>query len=73
MQESSKSTQTIEEYVKALEERVAHLEEELQKIPTSLNFMYRRPGRTQHEKLATYLDDVESRLLAIELRQELGM
>jgi len=80
MQESSKLTPTtqidIKEYVKLLEERIVSLEQELSKVPdamTSSKFWFRRPGRVEHEPLGKYLEDLEKRVQAIELRQELGL
>ena len=86
MQESSKSTpmrlpeisedpRLLREYIKVLEERVGALEKLIAQVPDAMaqqKIMYRRPGKTKHETIAHYLDDVESRLLAMELKQELG-
>ncbi len=86
MQESSKSIQMLPEitddprlmrnYIKELEARVKQLEEEIKAVPDAMagsKFWFRRPGRTEHEPLGKYLEDLEKRVQAIELRQELGL
>jgi polyhydroxyalkanoate synthesis regulator phasin len=86
MQESSKSIQTPPEitddprmmrnYIKELEARVKQLEEEIKQVPGAMSgskFFFKRPGRTEHEPLGKYLEDLEKRVQAIELRQEIGL
>lgn len=77
MQESSKLTpMQPDQYIKELEERVKQLEEEIKQVPGAMSgskFFFKRPGRTEHEPLGKYLEDLEKRVQAIELRQELGL
>ena len=86
MQESLKSIQTLPEitddprmmrnYIKELEARVKQLQEQIKTVPDAMagsKFWFRRPGRTEHEPLGKYLEDLEKRVQAIEIRQELGL
>ena len=66
----------LERYIKELEARVKQLEEEIKAVPDAMagsKFWFKRPGRVEHEPLGKYLEDLEKRVQAIELRQELGL
>lgn len=56
---------TVDEVLEYLLQRVYELETIVNQLKTP-QLMYKRPGSTTYEKIAEYLDDVDTRLKKLE-------
>jgi hypothetical protein len=62
---SEKSQMNLEQVLEIAFQEIRDLKAEVERLK-SPNLMYRRPGASKHEKITSYLDDVDARLKNLE-------
>ena len=62
---SEKSQMNLEQVLEIAFQEIRDLKAEVERLKHP-NLMYRRPGASKHEKITSYLDDVDARLKSLE-------